>query len=34
MHKEPLWGLSFNCPWELLLLKAWIKEKRGIAGVL
>ncbi len=32
-HQEPIWGLSYNCPWELLLLKAWIKEKGGLGGV-
>ena len=26
--KEPLWGLSKKYPWQLLLLKAWLKEKR------
>lgn len=25
MKKLPIWGLSYACPWELLLMKAWIK---------
>ena len=25
--RQPFWGLSIKYPWQLLLLKAWIKEK-------
>jgi hypothetical protein len=30
----PAWGLSLKEPWKLILLKAWLKEKRGIEGVV
>ena len=26
---EPVWGLGYGNPWELILLKAWAKVKRG-----
>ena len=29
----PLWGLSIDCPWQIVLMKAWIKEKGGLEGV-
>lgn len=25
---QPLWGLSLKFPWQLILLKAWLKEKK------
>ena len=25
----PIWGLSFDRPWEIILVKAWAKHKRG-----
>lgn len=30
----PAWGLSIKEPWKLILMKAWLKEKRGIEGVV
>ena len=30
----PAWGLSLKEPWKLILMKAWLKEKRGILGVI
>lgn len=30
----PMWGLSVKEPWKIILMKAWIKEKRGIQGVI
>lgn len=30
----PPWGLSEKEPWKIILMKAWIKEKKGIQGVL
>ena len=32
--RVPAWGLSLKEPWKLILMKAWLKEKRGIEGVL
>jgi hypothetical protein len=32
--KTPIWGLSLKEPWKIILMKAWIKEKRGIEGVI
>eukprot|EP00919_Chromeraceae_sp_WS-2016_P070359 GHVR01166812.1.p2 GENE.GHVR01166812.1~~GHVR01166812.1.p2 ORF type:complete len:103 (-),score=3.89 GHVR01166812.1:1383-1691(-) len=29
----PLWGISYYKPWEVLLMKIWLKEKRGFQGV-
>ena len=26
----PAWGLNIKEPWKLILMKAWLKEKRGI----
>ena len=26
---KPLWGLSYKNPWQLILLKAWMKECGG-----
>jgi len=31
--KLPLWGLSKNEPWKIIIMKAWIKEKGGIEAV-
>ena len=25
---KPLWGLDIRFPWQLILLKAWLKEKK------
>jgi hypothetical protein len=30
----PAWGLNLKEPWKLILMKAWLKEKRGILGVI
>jgi hypothetical protein len=26
---EPIWGMDFNHPWQLILLKFWAKKQRG-----
>lgn len=26
---KPLWGLSYDRPWQIVLLKAWMKECGG-----
>jgi hypothetical protein len=26
---EPIWGQSFDNPWEIILIKAWAKIKGG-----
>jgi hypothetical protein len=34
-HEQiPMWGLSINEPWKLILMKAWIKEKGSLEAVL
>ena len=30
---EPVWGLGYSNPWELILLKAWAKVKKGYHNV-
>jgi hypothetical protein len=30
---EPVWGLTYKNPWELILIKAWAKVKQGYEGV-
>lgn len=32
--QQPIWGLSLKEPWKMIIMKAWIKEKRGIEGVI
>jgi hypothetical protein len=29
----PLWGVPISQPWKLLLMKAWIKEKKSVKAV-
>ncbi len=31
---EPIWGLSFERPWEIILVKAWAKKLSGYHKVL
>jgi hypothetical protein len=31
---EPIWGLSYKRPWEILLIKAWAKKLKGYHKVL
>ena len=34
-HKQlPIWGLDLRYPHEILLLKAWIKEKGSLSEVI
>ena len=30
----PIWGINIKEPWKLLLMKAWLKEKKSIEAVL
>jgi hypothetical protein len=30
----PLWGLTLKEPWKIIIMKAWLKEKQGIEGVI
>ena len=32
--RMPLWGLNISEPWKLLLMKAWIKEKKSVKAVI
>jgi hypothetical protein len=32
--QQPLWGLNLKEPWKIIIMKAWLKEKRSIEGVV
>lgn len=32
-RQMPLWGLTLKEPWKIIIMKAWLKEKKGIDGV-
>lgn len=30
---EPIWGLSYDRPWEIILIKAWAKKLQGYSNI-
>ena len=32
--KMPPWGMSIRQPWKLVLMKAWLKEKKTISALV